>query len=171
MNTNQYPEQEKDMDSWGCIILALIVGGGFVSLPWVLGRKFFSAFIFGCLFVIVALASIVKKIFKARKEVLSIKNSRVDQEKGEEGKRRPDSSTGKSPSESKRALSQFAHQVRCAYCFQTNNVPTWPPKGDYVPFYCQTKERTEEAPGGYRVGVHCSHCGKDWFVVWDNDPR
>jgi hypothetical protein len=49
-------------------------------------------------------------------------------------------------------------------------ISDWPQKGDQVAFYCQTKERTEEEPGKYRVDCHCPHCGKDWFVVWDDDP-
>jgi hypothetical protein len=68
-------------------------------------------------------------------------------------------------------ISQFANQLRCAYCSQTNVTTSWPPNGDYVPFYSQTKERTEEVSGAYRVPVHCPQCGKDWFIVWDEDPR
>ena len=68
-------------------------------------------------------------------------------------------------------FSQFANELRCAYCSKTNTAPTWPTNGDMVSFYCQTKERTDEAPGAYRVLVHCPHCAKDWFVVWDDDPR
>lgn len=68
-------------------------------------------------------------------------------------------------------FSQFANQLRCAYCSKTNAATTWPNNGDRTAFYFQTKERTEEAPGAYRVLVHCPHCGKDWFVVWDQNPQ
>lgn len=67
-------------------------------------------------------------------------------------------------------FSQFANQMRCAYCSKTNTVTVWPRNGDMVPFYFQTRERTDEAPGAYRVLVHCPDCEKDWFVVWDEDP-
>ena len=68
-------------------------------------------------------------------------------------------------------FSQFADRVRCAYCNKTDTATSWPRNGDAVPFYYQTKERTDEKPGAYRVRMHCPHCGKDWFVVWDEDPR
>lgn len=68
-------------------------------------------------------------------------------------------------------VSQFANKVRCAYCSQTNAATTWPRLGDAIPFYYQTKEETDDKPGAYHVPVHCPNCGKDWFVVWDEDPR
>ena len=67
-------------------------------------------------------------------------------------------------------FSQLANQLHCAYCYQTNAAPQWPRNGDHIPFYSQTKERTDEASGAFRVPVHCPYCGKDWFVVWDVDP-
>lgn len=33
-----------------------------------------------------------------------------------------------------------------------------------VAFYCQKE------PGQYQVTVHCPHCSKDWYVVWDDNP-
>jgi hypothetical protein len=69
------------------------------------------------------------------------------------------------------ATSQFAGRLRCAYCSQVNAATAWPRFGDAVPFYYQTKEETEDKPGAHHVAVHCPHCGKDWFVVWDEDPR
>ena len=68
-------------------------------------------------------------------------------------------------------VSRFQGQIRCAYCHEINIVTDWPRKGDQVAFYCQTKDRTKEAPGRYRVTCHCPYCGEDWFVVWDDDPR
>lgn len=67
--------------------------------------------------------------------------------------------------------SAFADSLRCSYCGQPNVAPEWPARGDVTAFYCQTRERSEEAPGVHRVGVHCPHCNNDWFVVWDEDPR
>jgi len=67
--------------------------------------------------------------------------------------------------------SRFASSINCPYCGRPNSVSSWPPNGDYAAFYCQTKENTEKTPGVYRVPVNCRHCKKDWFVVWDEDPR
>jgi len=36
--------------------------------------------------------------------------------------------------------------------------------GDATPFYFQ------DEPGRYTLKVSCPHCGKDWYVVWDDDP-
>jgi hypothetical protein len=69
------------------------------------------------------------------------------------------------------AWSRYANQLRCAYCAKLNVALEWPPQGDDVPFYFQTMERTEKVPGAYRIKVHCSFCNKNWFVVWDEDPR
>lgn len=67
-------------------------------------------------------------------------------------------------------VSRFQGQIRCAYCHEINIVTNWPPNGDQIAFYCQTKEDTDEVSGAYRLPVHCPHCKKDWFVVWDDDP-
>ena len=68
-------------------------------------------------------------------------------------------------------ISHFASQLRCAYCNQINKTEVWPKNGDYIPFYYQTKERTEVEPGRFNIQVHCPFCEKDWFVVWDDDPQ
>ena len=66
--------------------------------------------------------------------------------------------------------SQFAANVRCAYCYKTSPAGNWPANGDRVPFYAQTAERTEDSPGAYRLAVSCPHCQKEWFVVWNENP-
>jgi len=68
------------------------------------------------------------------------------------------------------AFSRFANNLRCKGCGKVNVAPVWPSGGDFVPFYAQTRERTEEDPGAYRVKIHCPCCGQDWFVVWDQNP-
>ncbi len=69
------------------------------------------------------------------------------------------------------AFSQYANDLLCPYCDKLNVASEWPRHGDYVAFFGQTKERTEERPGAYRVKIHCVFCSRDWFVVWDQDPR
>jgi len=61
-------------------------------------------------------------------------------------------------------ISQFADKLRCYHCGKTNSVKEWPVSGDYVPFYHQKE------PGNYTLKVTCPHCGKDWYVVWDDYP-
>jgi hypothetical protein len=61
-------------------------------------------------------------------------------------------------------ISQFANQLSCQYCSKPNKAREWPASGDMVPFYCQ-KER-----GNFSVTVTCKHCGKEWYVVWDDNP-
>jgi rRNA maturation protein Nop10 len=61
-------------------------------------------------------------------------------------------------------ISQFAEELRCRHCNKTHGTTEWPLRGDYVPFYFQ-----DEA-GRYSLKVRCPHCGKDWYVVWDQDP-
>ena len=68
------------------------------------------------------------------------------------------------------AFSRFANDLQCKYCGKVNVAPEWPPRGDYVPFYYQTPEETEEQRGAYTVEVHCPHCDRDWYVVWDSPP-
>lgn len=68
-------------------------------------------------------------------------------------------------------ISQFANSHTCPYCGKPNSISFWPRNGDYAAFYRQTKENTDSSPGVYRVPVNCPHCNKDWFVVWDEDPR
>jgi ribosomal protein S27E len=68
------------------------------------------------------------------------------------------------------AFSRFANELHCASCGKLNVAPKWPARGDAVPFYFQTAERTREEAGAYRLKVHCPHCKQDWFVVWDDTP-
>ena len=67
-------------------------------------------------------------------------------------------------------FSQFANRLVCPYCSVKNVAEEWPENGDNAAFYNQTRLRTEEEPGEYRVNVHCPSCSEDWFVVWDRDP-
>jgi hypothetical protein len=88
------------------------------------------------------------------------------------GRRKPRAALlGASPNPQRpMAASQYANKLRCAYCSHTNAATAWPRLGDTVPFYYQTREETDAKPGAYHVPVHCPDCGKDWFVVRDNDP-
>jgi len=61
-------------------------------------------------------------------------------------------------------LSWFAGNLMCRHCGEVNQTKEWPLNGDKVPFYYQKE------PGNYNVKVHCPHCNKDWYVVWDDDP-
>jgi hypothetical protein len=60
--------------------------------------------------------------------------------------------------------SRYAGKLVCSRCGQANRSEQWPARGDATPFYYQTE------PGRYQVVVHCAHCAKDWYVVWDQDP-
>lgn len=60
--------------------------------------------------------------------------------------------------------SQYAAKLVCKHCGQNNRSEDWPVDGDRTPLYYQTE------PGHYQVKVHCPHCAKDWYVVWDQDP-
>ena len=61
-------------------------------------------------------------------------------------------------------LSQFASRLQCQHCGKTHATGRWPVHGDRVPFYFQSE------PGKFTLEVTCPHCGKPWFVVWDEDP-
>jgi hypothetical protein len=61
-------------------------------------------------------------------------------------------------------ISQFASKLRCEHCFKPNKSNQWPINGDAIPFYYQDK------PGNYTLPVLCPHCGKEWYVVWDQNP-
>jgi Zn finger protein HypA/HybF involved in hydrogenase expression len=61
-------------------------------------------------------------------------------------------------------ISQFANELRCKHCGQINQASEWPERGDWVPFYHQ------DEPGRYTLTLTCPHCGKEWYVVWDDDP-
>jgi len=60
--------------------------------------------------------------------------------------------------------SQFAGDLVCQYCFKKNQSKTWPVNGDMVPFYFQTDK------GEFNLAVTCPLCGKEWYVVWDQNP-
>ena len=63
-----------------------------------------------------------------------------------------------------RAASQFAAHLTCQHCSQPQAAGEWPVNGDMVPFYNQ------KGPGKYSLKMTCPHCGKDWYVAWDQDP-
>jgi len=60
--------------------------------------------------------------------------------------------------------SRYAAKLIRKHCGQSNRSEDWPIEGDKTPLYYQTQ------PGRYQVKVHCPHCAKDWYVVWDQDP-
>lgn len=61
-------------------------------------------------------------------------------------------------------ISEFANQLWCPHCGKTHGTKEWPVGGDIVPF-CFEKE-----PGNYSLRLTCPYCGRDWYVVWDEDP-
>jgi len=54
----------------------------------------------------------------------------------------------------------------CVHCGHLNKGIAAPPNGPMVPYYHQTDDK-----GAYAVPVLCDRCGKEFFVVWDMDPR
>lgn len=54
----------------------------------------------------------------------------------------------------------------CLHCGHVNRGIPVPPKGPMIPYYHQEHDK-----GAYAVPVLCDKCGKDFFVVWDIDPR
>jgi tetratricopeptide (TPR) repeat protein len=54
----------------------------------------------------------------------------------------------------------------CIYCGYLNAGIAAPPNGPVVPYYHQMDDK-----GAYAVPVLCDKCGKEFFVVWDTDPR
>lgn len=69
------------------------------------------------------------------------------------------------PSTARRqVVSQFAANLTCQHCSQRHAADEWPANGDAIPFYFQ------KTPGRYSLKVTCPHCGKDWYVVWDQNP-
>jgi hypothetical protein len=54
----------------------------------------------------------------------------------------------------------------CVHCGHTNIGIPAPQNGPMVPYYHQQDNR-----GAYAVPVLCDKCGKEYFVVWDRDPR
>jgi len=61
-------------------------------------------------------------------------------------------------------MSQYANELSCQYCGKTHGASQWPTNGDLVPFYYQLEK------GRYTLAVTCPHCGKEWYVVWDDNP-
>jgi len=58
----------------------------------------------------------------------------------------------------------------CAHCYKLNTNLHGPSRGWQVAFYSQNEEDTLETPGAYRMKVLCKHCGKHFYIVWDEDP-
>ncbi len=54
----------------------------------------------------------------------------------------------------------------CVHCGHPNKGIAAPPRGPMVPYYQQGDDK-----GAYAVPVLCDKCGKEFFVVWDMDPR
>lgn len=54
----------------------------------------------------------------------------------------------------------------CVYCGCLNRGIAAPPRSPWVPYYHQENDK-----GAYAVPVLCDKCGKEFFVVWDMDPR
>lgn len=61
-------------------------------------------------------------------------------------------------------FSEFASDLRCQYCGKQHGATAWPQNGDMVAFYFQKES------GQHSLEVKCPHCGKDWYVVWDDNP-
>jgi hypothetical protein len=59
----------------------------------------------------------------------------------------------------------------CAHCGKLNGAIQGPAQGMYVPFYAQAEEETKARPGAYNIKHRCTFCGKDFYIVWDDDPR
>jgi tetratricopeptide (TPR) repeat protein len=54
----------------------------------------------------------------------------------------------------------------CVHCYYMNTGIPAPPNGPMVAYYHQIDDK-----GAYAVPVLCDKCGKEFFVVWDVDPR
>ena len=54
----------------------------------------------------------------------------------------------------------------CIYCGHLNKGIAAPPNGPMVPYYHQKNNE-----GAYAIPVLCDKCSKEFFVVWDMDPR
>lgn len=61
-------------------------------------------------------------------------------------------------------ISEFADDLLCQHCWKSHGTKLWPVNGDNVPYYAQKE------PGNYTLKLACPHCGKDWYVVWDDYP-
>jgi hypothetical protein len=60
--------------------------------------------------------------------------------------------------------SKFANRLVCQHCGEANKTDRWPALGDAIPLYFQSE------PGRFQIPVSCPKCGKEWYVVWDQDP-
>jgi len=54
----------------------------------------------------------------------------------------------------------------CAHCGHPNKGIAAPPSGPMIPYYSESTQS-----GTYPIPVLCDKCGKEFFVVWDTDPR
>jgi tetratricopeptide (TPR) repeat protein len=54
----------------------------------------------------------------------------------------------------------------CVHCGHLNRGIAAPAGGPMVPYYHQSDDK-----GAYAIPVLCDKCGKEFFVVWDIDPR
>ena len=54
----------------------------------------------------------------------------------------------------------------CVHCGHLNTGISGPPKALQTPYYHQS-----DPEGTYSVPVLCEKCGREFFVVWDLDPR
>ena len=60
--------------------------------------------------------------------------------------------------------SQFAKGMVCAHCSQTNKTHMWPKYGDSVALYHDLE------PSGFYIAMSCSHCKREWYIVWEINP-
>jgi tetratricopeptide (TPR) repeat protein len=54
----------------------------------------------------------------------------------------------------------------CVHCGRMNRGIPAPSRAPYVAYYHQDNDR-----GAYAIPVLCDGCGKEFYVVWDRDPR
>ena len=55
----------------------------------------------------------------------------------------------------------------CGHCGKLNVGIPVPEGGLYTPFYGQENDQN----CAYSLPVICDHCGKEFFIAWDSDPR
>jgi hypothetical protein len=60
--------------------------------------------------------------------------------------------------------SLFASKLECRLCGKNHMATEWPEHGDHMAFNFQ------DEPGHFYVSVYCPYTGKNWFVVWDQNP-
>lgn len=59
----------------------------------------------------------------------------------------------------------------CAHCGRLNENIGSPINAMSIPFYAQTEEETKEQPGAYNMKHTCHFCSKEFYIVWEIDPR